>query len=520
MSKAQLNVLKLANIVSVRDFGALGDDSNDDTSAIQAAIDSLDAVQGGTVFFPPGLYKITAGLTITKDFVHLLGDNVRGSAIRVQSDVGNVLTVEHETTPGTSYINGFSMSDLSIRARVEATSGAALYLNKVQNAYLSNVSVEDFFGGILIAGGNAIYSTNLHIKSTRTASPVSWSGVKSGSYFAKIVESADGQTPTELFFTNFNWRRQDAVNYVQNGLIVNAVDGVWLNNGHIMGVDQANLLVTPGAADAQITGIKCVGVWFDNNSAFGVKVTGDTSANFGDLELDACRFLTNTDSAVYVDATSTAFEGIRMTGGQIRKAGIYGAYLAGGLRHTFSGVDFGACNTTATANAGGIGVIGGTDKVTVTGCTFDETASGVTATSMIGVYVAAAASSQVMVTGNSFDLTAADVSDASTSDANMYPSNITTRAANATTVTSSTLDILQIGDVMRVSDGLNFNNVSSRWDGRQIVLDFAGASTVTHTGGLIELHGSTNFVAAAGDTLSLVYSAARAAWVETGRTVA
>lgn len=46
-------------LVNVMDFGAKGDGSNDDTSAIQAAVTSL-ASAGGTVWFPIGNYKITA----------------------------------------------------------------------------------------------------------------------------------------------------------------------------------------------------------------------------------------------------------------------------------------------------------------------------------------------------------------------------------------------------------------------------------------------------------------------------
>ncbi len=46
--------------VNVKDFGAKGDGSNDDTSAIQAAVDSLyeNNFGGGTVYFPPGQYLI------------------------------------------------------------------------------------------------------------------------------------------------------------------------------------------------------------------------------------------------------------------------------------------------------------------------------------------------------------------------------------------------------------------------------------------------------------------------------
>src|SRR5215212_875203 len=42
--------------VTLSDFGAVGDDTADDTQAIQAA---LDQAAGGTCYFPSGTFKIT-----------------------------------------------------------------------------------------------------------------------------------------------------------------------------------------------------------------------------------------------------------------------------------------------------------------------------------------------------------------------------------------------------------------------------------------------------------------------------
>lgn len=53
---------KLAETVSVKDFGAVGDGVTDDTAAIQAIFD-LYSGTGTIIYFPQGTYKTSAGLT-------------------------------------------------------------------------------------------------------------------------------------------------------------------------------------------------------------------------------------------------------------------------------------------------------------------------------------------------------------------------------------------------------------------------------------------------------------------------
>lgn len=49
---------------NVRRFGALADGVNDDTTAVQAAVDTAKAFGGGVVFFPRGLYRLTDRITV------------------------------------------------------------------------------------------------------------------------------------------------------------------------------------------------------------------------------------------------------------------------------------------------------------------------------------------------------------------------------------------------------------------------------------------------------------------------
>lgn len=51
---------KMADIVSVKDFGAVGNGTTDDTTAVQAAINA-----GGSIYFPPGTYKLSSQITYT-----------------------------------------------------------------------------------------------------------------------------------------------------------------------------------------------------------------------------------------------------------------------------------------------------------------------------------------------------------------------------------------------------------------------------------------------------------------------
>ena len=87
---------KFAETISVKDYGAVGDGTTDDTNAIQAAYNAVATATvsnaplgGATVIFPAGTYKITSAISIVNDNVHTIG---QGAAI-VPTHTGNVYEV-------------------------------------------------------------------------------------------------------------------------------------------------------------------------------------------------------------------------------------------------------------------------------------------------------------------------------------------------------------------------------------------------------------------------------------------
>jgi len=87
------------DFVSVKDFGATGDGSTDDTAAIQAA---LDAATG--VFLPAGNYKISASLNFN-DYNYLMGVG-RGSTITATHS-GSVIKGKNVTTAATTNVRRY-----------------------------------------------------------------------------------------------------------------------------------------------------------------------------------------------------------------------------------------------------------------------------------------------------------------------------------------------------------------------------------------------------------------------------
>ena len=511
------NINNNGTSVSLDAFGGDPTGVADSSAAVVAAVDALPA-RGGVIRMN-GQYRLDSPVVITQDQVSFEGDGPRSSSFYVHHDDGAAITVQHASSPGTLYLNGFGMRNVSMRAQIETTNGCLLRLNKCQSVWISNASFEDHYGGIDILGGSNIYYNAGYIMSPRTTGTAAWSAVKTGSYFMRLRKDGGGVGPTEMWVSDVNMRRTVSNDYIEHGLIIQACDGVWFTAVHIMGVDKADVYVYPEDGTAQVSGVKFSNCWFDNNAEYGLWVDGNSSGLYAPIDIDSTNFLGHPVTSLFVSASATAFEGVHVTGGWFRKSQQFGALLRAGKDNIFDSVDFGACNADGAANVAAISVQSGTDNVLITGCKFNETAFGVTSTACVGISISADATGNVLATGNTFRLTASDIVDASTLDTNAFPNNITSKGAYATSVTTGSLQISDLGEQFFVTAGLDFGNMIGRWNGRVVRLVFNGASTVTHAVNGIRLSGSVNFVAKQGDVLTLAYSPDLVDWIEVSRMV-
>jgi hypothetical protein len=87
---------------NVKDFGAVGDGVNDDTSAIQATI-AASVISGSAVYIPAGTYKVSASLNATSVFIFGEGRKSKIQATAAQFDV---MTTSGQTVLQDFEING------------------------------------------------------------------------------------------------------------------------------------------------------------------------------------------------------------------------------------------------------------------------------------------------------------------------------------------------------------------------------------------------------------------------------
>jgi parallel beta-helix repeat protein len=507
---------KLKDVVSVKDFGAVGDGNfatgagTDNTAAFQAAINSLTSPGNGgrSLYVPAGVYKLSSQVTVPSG-VSIFGDGPWSSIVFCPlafTNTGGLIRLNGTGGPPTS------VKGLGILAQTGGAAGYGL-VSVANGVLLDSLWVNGFGVGIQLSQtdnfltnfASELNTTNLYI--TESDVNVSHGTVYGGTNGVTVANSTavssgrvtlTGVRATSCAQNGFYFGpakhvsvigcsayHDNAGAFTVSGLTVDTSNDVIING--FSGMLGSTSTTSRGI---KITASSRVAV---NGSQLRGFVDGFDCSSSGDVTLNGCQATANGRSGMYITAGTRIIisNNILRSNGTagISDYGIVAINSDANSTHTI-------VNNTCTDVSGGVqdyGIAASISQATsytiVDGniCQNNNTAD---------IYLEGANSGNIKlgasnVTGSITEITAPSV-------------------ASATTVT-----LPRGADLISVSGTTGITSIVATGNARRTVtLNFAGALTVTD-GSNLKLAG--NFTTTADDTLTLYCDGTN--WIEIARSV-
>ena len=267
---------KLKDIISVKDFGATGNGSTDDTAAIQAAINAA-RLTNAVVYFPPNnisqFYKITAPLTCDGP-ISIIGAGPQAVTIWAQGFTAGQYILDFDLPVATNYF--FDIKGITLRSNNQAPNG--IRLKNTSYCTLSNVQLYNVANGVVITGAACFsnYFENLacYLVSARSVLFQSFTGgghytfnhcTFTGNYGFE-VDSASAIN--ELTFTSCNFEQCVTNSFSSIG----TVQGLSFVGCRTEGLDgTADFLLYPSAGN-EVTGLSVTGCYFTTDAGASVPI--------------------------------------------------------------------------------------------------------------------------------------------------------------------------------------------------------------------------------------------------------
>lgn len=488
--------------INVLDFGAVGDGVTDDTVAIQNAIDYALSLSNSCVQVPAGRYKLTDTITIntSSNQFSLIGEGQGASIFVRNTDYGDTFAL---TTCPQSLFENFG-----IQMSVEMTTGAHFNCDGLYRTTFNNLFLTEPFIGILMNNCTSVFISNTVIQGGKYFSDVTY---KPNSALLKLKAGTgagnNGIAISNCFFDPSGLPPETHTKY-EIALWVECVDGLWVENTHIMGGYEAHVGITP-VTGYVLSGIKFSNCWLDYWATKNLLIDQDGTTVVQDVSFSNCTFQGATDELFYVNSP----------------------YLVG--------LTFSSCIFEFAAHQAG--TIYGANEVSINGCIFKSNNGGtpngstliisganVQNVSITGGIMYAGPNvnynintgvtppTNMIVSGVSFgNATITDVYYAGT----VQPFNVIGCINQNIQITAAfSLDISTATDTMLVSGTTGINQIVGNrgWPNRQITLTFLNALTVTPSTNLVMPAGAFTTSATNLSTLQLVCIDGTK-WVEVSR---
>jgi hypothetical protein len=270
---------RFADVINVKDFGAVGDGVADDTAAIQAAI---NAGYGKAVYIPAGTYFVTSTINISGSNITIYGDGYN-SIINRTGNYGNTFYFHSGVT---QILTDIGLHKLEIRSQGLTTSGAHIFVNGVARMNISEIYIQDGFIGFQFNGLTAANISKIYLIFTNL-----YGGSTSGRKYMSFSNAtlAAKKSSGDVFVTDFNLRGNTSNQITQYGLEVISGDGLWFENGHIGNTTTANILINASTAE-MLNLLFFSNVMSDEGTVYSLLFDGNVPPVYSSVQFSNCTF--------------------------------------------------------------------------------------------------------------------------------------------------------------------------------------------------------------------------------------
>lgn len=315
---------------NVKDYGAVGNATTDDTTSIQSTIDACAAAGGGTVYLPPGTYKITAALVITATSVggtvsvSIVGASAGSTTIMVVGDINAIRSTGYPNTE----LTGCKFSDFTIRYQTQAAAGIAINLPWADRVYVERVIVDGCFNALGIGQIGAISTINeigfrdVNIRNV-AGSALNFQGLGGNVYVTDSVFTGTGNSGTSKCLSWNNsyydviWLRGLDFENFGFGLDFSAASSGTTNAGLVDAYLEDIIIDAPYSyavnysttnAYASFWRIKHRNLWAiaQTTAPIALHISGGANSTIQDMTFSGCNFQAFTGTGVLIEGNGTA----------------------------------------------------------------------------------------------------------------------------------------------------------------------------------------------------------------------
>jgi hypothetical protein len=161
---------RFADVVNALDYGAVGDGTTNNTTAIQAALDT-----GKSVFLPDGVYVIAGSLTMTSSGQVVYGSASGGSGSVLKFTGGGSATgLTIGTAAPASAVTSVAIRDLQIQ-NLDRT-GISLFIQNASRLDIDSVTFATPYNALAITDCNTVRLNRISFVSVSGAYAIKWYG--------------------------------------------------------------------------------------------------------------------------------------------------------------------------------------------------------------------------------------------------------------------------------------------------------------------------------------------------------